>query len=234
MIHKDPLRFTLWSLSGLLFLSALIARHSELWPSTRSVIGPFGILTAVIIFGLVLDRLGVFRFMAGILLPKRIPPSPAFAILLVFTAVVSGLVNIDVAVVVAMPLALEISLDQHLPAQPLALSIAITANSASFLLPTSNLTTLLVLSRSSIPAVSYVKESWLPWILVVTLTIGALCLALGKSKGPRATRAAKQHALAISMLLDLLPMFIAAAAVRALFDGSLDLAWRLSRSARNR
>ena len=43
---------------------------------------------------------------------------------------------------------------------------AITANAASFLLPTSNLTNLLVLSRSPLPMWTYLGESWVAWLAV--------------------------------------------------------------------
>src|SRR6266436_4488358 len=77
-----------------------------------------------------------------------------------------------VAVVVAMPAALEAARRHGLPAGRLAVAVAITANAASFLLPTSNITSLLLLGRTSPPALAYLRGSWLAWLLVVAVTVG--------------------------------------------------------------
>jgi len=59
--------------------------------------------------------------------------------------VLSALVNLDVAVVVAMPVALRAGQRLDLPAGRLGIAVAMVANAASFFLPTSNLTNLLLL-----------------------------------------------------------------------------------------
>jgi hypothetical protein len=63
---------------------------------------------------------------------------------LAFTAVVK-LVNLDVAVVAAMPVALRAAGQHRMPAGRLAVAVEVTANAASFLLRTANITCLLLL-----------------------------------------------------------------------------------------
>jgi Na+/H+ antiporter NhaD/arsenite permease-like protein len=57
---------------------------------------------------------------------------------LILVALISGLINLDVAVVVAMPVALRVAGRTGLPSSGFAIAVAITANAASILLPTSN------------------------------------------------------------------------------------------------
>jgi len=66
--------------------------------------GPFGTVAAIILAAALADRLGAFRKLAGALIPDR-GPRAACAAVLAFTALLSALVNLDVAVVVAMPTA---------------------------------------------------------------------------------------------------------------------------------
>jgi Na+/H+ antiporter NhaD/arsenite permease-like protein len=125
--------------------------------------------------------------------PRRPPPSSwtrrwrsrhaGAGPVLVFAALLSALVNLDVAVVVAMPVALRAARRRDLPSGWLTAAVAVTANATSFLLPTSNITTLLVLSRAPLSTGAYVEDSWLPWLLVTAVTIGALTVALGQRGG---------------------------------------------------
>ncbi len=133
----------------------------------------------------------------------------------------SALVNLDVAVVVATPVALQAAHGHGLPASRLAVAVAMTANSASFLLPTSNITNLLLLGRVPLPAPAYVSDSWLPWILVTAITAGPLAWWAGTTAAsPAPAAAAGPSARAAS---DLVPMFLLASAVRALLGSGLTL-----------
>jgi Na+/H+ antiporter NhaD/arsenite permease-like protein len=100
-------------------------------------------------------------------------------------------------------------------------AVAITANAASFLLPTSNITSLLLLGRTPLPALAYLRGSWLAWLLVAAVTIGSLSLWLARAgTGPaRASRAQPS----IRAVLDLVPLFAAASAIRAILAGGLAL-----------
>ena len=183
---------------------------------------------ATIIAGSVLaGRLGVFRALARLLIPGQAPRAAAAASVLAFTALLSGLVNLDVAVVIAMPVALEAAHRHRLPAGRLAMAVAITANATSFLLPSSNITSLLLLGRAPLPALSYLQGSWLAWLLVTAVTIGSLTgwLALAGTTTPaRATDARAADARPSGRAaLDLIPMFAAASAIRAILAAGITL-----------
>ena len=218
------------SLTGI----ALLLRLPLLGSAALGTLGAFATLGAVIATGLAADRLGLFRLMARTLVPARASDRLAVAGTLAFAALLSGLVNLDVAVVVAVPCALEVATARRLRPERLAAAVALTANATSFLLPTSNLTTLLVLGRSPLGAATYVTQSWAAWLLVAAVTVGALTLvtpAGGASEStPHGTgRDGAGGAGGPAALLDLLPLFAAAAAIRALLDGGVSLGGGLGR-----
>jgi Na+/H+ antiporter NhaD/arsenite permease-like protein len=193
--------------AGLLAIVATLADRRRLWPALRSTAGPFLTLAVVIGAGFLCERLGVFRVMASTFIPGRWSGIASFAAVLAFTAVVSGVINLDVSVVVAMPVALDVAAQKGLPASWPAVSVALTANASSFLLPTSNITNLLVLSRSPNPAGSYLRHSWLAWLMVATPTVLALSVLLARrSEGARPTPTAP--ATRTSALQDLPAMYV--------------------------
>jgi arsenical pump membrane protein len=182
---------------------------------------PFATLAAIILASALAGRLGAFAVLARALIPARGAKTITAAAVLTFTALLSALVNLDVAVVVAMPVALQAAQRQGLPAGRLAVAVAMTANAASFLLPTSNLTNLLLLSRVPTPTPDYISDCWLPWILVTAITLGPLALWAGTAAAsPAHAATAGPSARAVS---DLVPMFLLASAIRALLGTGLAL-----------
>jgi arsenical pump membrane protein len=135
--------------------------------------------------------------------------------------VLSALINLDIAVVVALPVALQAAQRQHLPAGRLAVAVALMANATSFLLPTSNITNLLLLGHRHLATRAYLGDSWLPWILVTVITLGPLTIWAGHgTKGHARAVTVRPSARAVA---DLMPMFLIAAGIRALLGTSLAL-----------
>jgi arsenical pump membrane protein len=190
--------------------------------AATAIAGPFATLAVIILASALAGRTGAFALLARALIPARGPRVIAAAAILTLTALLSALVNLDVAVVVAMPVALQAACRQGLPAGRLAVAVAITANAASFLLPTSNITNLLLLSRMPATTPAYISHSWLPWILVTAITLTPLALWAGTAAATSLARAvtAGPPARAVS---DLVPMFLLAAAIRALLGTGLAL-----------
>jgi arsenical pump membrane protein len=211
--------------------------------AATATLGPFGTLAAIILGSVLADRLGAFAVLERALIPDRRAGIASAAAILGFTALLSALINLDVAVVIGMPVALRFSLrhpaGRGVAPDRLALSVAVTANATSFLLPTSNVTNLLLLGRVHLRAASYISESWLPWLLVTGVTVGALAVwsvapARSVSRRPVTARPATSHAtshatsdatsqLSAGMLADLLPLFLIAAGIRALLGSALAL-----------
>lgn len=186
---------------------------------------PFLTLAVVIAVGAIADRLGVFRLLAKAALSDKSPSLIASMSVLTFTAVVSGALNLDVAAVVAPPLAVRVAALKGLNPARFVVSTALTANATSFLLPSSNLTNLLVLDRSPIPVIEYVGEDWVAWLLVTALTVGLLVL-LNWPTRHRSLAMSNQsttHRALVPTILDLLLMYVIASAIRALLGGGMTL-----------
>ena len=222
----NPLAVVLWTAAVILSAVAACLRPDDLLPAAGATLGPFATLAAIITGSVLAGRLGVFGALAGFLIRGQAPRAVTAASVLAFTAVVSGLVNLDVAVVVAMPVALETARRHGLSAGRLAVAVAITANAASFLLPTSNITSLLLLGRAPLPTLAYLRGSWLAWLLVVAVTTGSLSgwaaragTAPGHAPGARPS---------LRATLDLVPMFAAASAIRAILAAGVALRGRLA------
>jgi Na+/H+ antiporter NhaD/arsenite permease-like protein len=219
---RDRLPTMLWAAAVILTAAAACLRPEALPPAARATLGPFATLAAIIAGSVLADRLGVFRILASLLIRDRAPRGVAAASVLAFTAAVSGLANLDVAVVVAMPVALQAARRHRICAGRLAVAIAVTANAASSLLPTSNITSLLLLGRVPLPLLAYVRGSWLAWLLVVAVTVGALSLWLAPAgSGPQARAAGARPS--VRAALELIPMFAAASAIRAILAAGLTL-----------
>jgi arsenical pump membrane protein len=218
---RDRLPVVLWAAAVSLTAAAACWRPQALLPAARATLGPFATLAAIIGGSVLAGRLGVFQALARLLIRDRAPRAVAAASVLAFTSVVSGLVNLDVAVVVAMPVALQAAGRHRMPAGRLAVAVAITANAASFLLPTANITSLLLLGRTPLPALAYLRSSWPAWLLVTAVTAGPLSAWLARA-GPGPARAARDRPSARTAL-DLMPMFLAASAIRALLAHGITL-----------
>jgi arsenical pump membrane protein len=189
-------------------------------PAAQATLGPFATLAAIIGAAALADRLGAFRLLAGALIPQR-PPHAAAAAVLAFTALLSALVNLDVAVVVATPVALRAAQRHRLSGGQLAVAVAITANATSFLLPTSNITNLLLLGRAPLPTPAYLHDSWLAWLLAAAVTLGPLSIWAARTTAEPARPV--QAGPSAQAALDLIPMFLAATAIRALTATALVL-----------
>ncbi|MGH3304189.1 MAG: hypothetical protein ACRDOK_21425 [Streptosporangiaceae bacterium] len=218
---RDRLTLVLWTAAVILTAIAACLRAQALLPAARDTLGPFATLAAIIAGSVLAGRLGLFRTVAGVMVPARAPRVQAAASVLAFTALVGGLVNLDVAVVVAMPVALEAAGRHRISASRMAIAVAMTANAASFLLPTSNITTLLLLRSVPLPPLAYLHGSWLAWLLVVAITVGALTIWLiPAGTGPVGSASARPSARAA---LDLIPMYAAASAIRAILAAGITL-----------
>ncbi len=237
--RTDPIRVALWAAAAVLAATTTAIMPRTAAVAARATIAPFATLAAIILGAVLADRLGAFAVLERMLIPSRRPAGVTAAAILAVTALLSALVNLDVAVVVAMPIALRASRRRRVHPWPgtalapgrLAVSVAATANAASFLLPTSNITNLLLLGRVHLSPAAYVRESWLPWLLVTAVTVAALATwSAGGRAGPRATGSATARqsraampGLSVAMVSDLIALFAIAAGIRALLGTALAL-----------
>jgi Na+/H+ antiporter NhaD/arsenite permease-like protein len=218
---RDPLRMIIFA-AGIL----LAVITAAVWPdaaasAAAATARPFATLAAIILGSVLADRLGAFRILARALIPARGAGAACAAAVLALTALLSALVNLDVAVVVGMPVAMRTARCRGLPAGRLAVAVAVMANAASFLLPTSNITSLLLLGRVPLATTAYLSDSWLAWILVTAVTLAPLAWWAASTQ-PGQARAVPARPTACAVL-DLVPLFLIATGIRALLGTGLAL-----------
>jgi arsenical pump membrane protein len=201
----------------LAIIAATLVPHAAATAAAATA-GPFATLAAIILASALAGRLGAFAVLARSLIPDRSTPVLAVAATLIFTALLSALVNLDVAVVVATPVALGAAHHHRLSAGRLAVAVAMTANATSFLLPTSNITNLLLVSHLRLSTAVYASDSWLPWILVTAITIAPLAWWAARAR-TTSVPAAGSGGPSARTASDLIPMYLLAAAIRALLGG---------------
>ena len=211
----DPVARVLGAAAGLALIVALAGRGPQaVVEAVARTWQPFAIVGAVVFVGWVGVRLRLFDRVGRRMVPKAATGALAAAAVLGWVFLLSGLTNLDVAVVAATPLALVISADRGLDGGLLALGVAQAANAGSVLLVTANLTTLLVLHPVPGGAGAYVGHVWLAWLLVALVTLAVLAPLAGRT-GARPVAVNANWSLT-RIAGDLGSMFVLASSLRTL------------------
>ncbi|MFT3772383.1 MAG: ArsB/NhaD family transporter [Minicystis sp.] len=154
-------------------LAAPAAAHAaaiQSWP-------PFVLVTGLLLIGIVADHDGLFES-AGAWL-ARLPGggAPLFAGLMGLVAVVTVVLNLDTAVAFLTPVLIHSARRRGLDDRPFLYGAVFMSNSASLLLPGSNLTNLLVLSGDPTDGLAFGARMAAPWVasvVVTTIVVGAV------------------------------------------------------------
>src|SRR4051812_38869994 len=85
--------------------------------------------------------------------------------------VTTVLLGLDTTAVLLTPVVLSMAVQLDLPPMPFALLIVWLANTASLLLPVSNLTNLLALDRLDLTSHGFASRMWLPAVVAVAVTV---------------------------------------------------------------
>ncbi len=231
--YRDGIGLAIRAAAAVFLAAALILRGPDvLMRAFGRTWEPFAVVIVVIAGGWVGVRLGFFDRLGRRVVPSSGRPVFAAMIVLGWVFVLAGLTNLDVAVVAATPLALAVAADRGLDGGLLALGVAQTANAGSILLPTANLTTLLVLGRSAGSA-TYLRMVWPAWLLVGVVTLAVLVPLVGRV-GLRPAPVNNGWSLA-RIGADLAAMVVLACSLRALIPDGLGVgsgfwsaAWKTS------
>jgi arsenical pump membrane protein len=97
--------------------------------------------------------------------------SALFLMVALLATLSTVLLGLDTTAVLLTPVVLSMAVALDLPAMPFALLTVWLANTASLLLPVSNLTNLLALHRLGLDPHEFAARMWLPAVVAVTLTV---------------------------------------------------------------
>ena len=147
--------------TGLLPWRDAVAETRELGPT-------IGFLAAVLLLAHLAGEHGVFRY-AGALTARISGRSPARLLAAVFMAasLTTAVLSLDATVVLLTPVVLATAARTGARPRPAAYASAHLANSASLLLPVSNLTNLLAFAASGLTFVGFAAVMALPWLAVI-------------------------------------------------------------------
>lgn len=132
-------------------------------------------LAAILVVGDLCEAAGVFRW-AGEQMGRGSGGSGRRLLLLVFVAasVVTAVLSLDATVVLLTPVVLATARTVRVPAKPHLYASAHLANSASLLLPVSNLTNLLALRASGLSFLTFALLMVVPWLVVIGIEYGVM------------------------------------------------------------
>ncbi|MVU79606.1 arsenic transporter [Nocardia sp. ET3-3] len=97
-----------------------------------------------------------------------------FLLCVLFASITTIVLNLDTTAVLLTPVMLALAIPARIPPLPLAMTTLWLANTASLLLPVSNLTNLLAADRVALNATGFAARMWLPQLLSIAVTM--VCL----------------------------------------------------------
>jgi arsenical pump membrane protein len=129
-----------------------------------------GFLAAVLVLARLCDDEGLFRA-AGAAMARRSSGNQQRLLAMVFVvaAATTAILSLDATVVLLTPVVLATARALRVPARPHAYATAHLANSASLLLPVSNLTNLLAFGAAGLSFLHFAAVMALPWLAAIAV-----------------------------------------------------------------
>jgi arsenical pump membrane protein len=155
--------------AGLLIAFGVISWHDAAAEAGR-LLTVVGFLAAVLVLARLCDDEGLFRA-AGAAMARSTSEDQRrlLAMVFVIAAATTAILSLDATVVLLTPVVLATARALRVPARPHAYATAHLANSASLLLPVSNLTNLLAFGAAGLTFVHFTAVMALPWFAAVAV-----------------------------------------------------------------
>ncbi|WP_458682651.1 SLC13 family permease [Prescottella equi] len=156
--------------AALVALAVGVVTPSQAWDEITALAPTVGFLAAILVLAHLADAHGVFTWVAGVLTrtggghPRRLL-ALVFAVATATTAVLS----LDATVVLLTPVVIRAARALRVSVRPGAYATAHLSNSASTLLPVSNLTNLIAFSATGLTFVHFTTVMALPWLVTVVI-----------------------------------------------------------------
>ncbi|MEV5752344.1 SLC13 family permease [Actinoallomurus sp. NPDC052308] len=143
---------------------------SQAWAQTRTLLPVVGFLAAVLALAQLCDDEGLFRA-AGDLVARACHGRPVRLLAGVFAvaSLVTAVLSLDATVVLLTPVVFVTAARVGVRPRPYVYACTHLANSASLLLPVSNLTNLLAFAASGLSFARFAGLMALPWLVVIAV-----------------------------------------------------------------
>jgi arsenical pump membrane protein len=148
----------------------MLAAAGQVWP-------PFVLVAGLLLIGTVAAADGLFETIGTRLARAPLRPRALLVALLALVAVVTAVLNLDTSVVFLTPVLVYAARRRGLDERPFLYGSVFMSNSASLLLPGSNLTNLLVLRHDSVSGAGFALAMFPAWLVACALTAAFLALA---------------------------------------------------------
>jgi arsenical pump membrane protein len=165
--HRWPEAVVAVPAAGLLIAFGIISWHDAAAEVSR-LLPVVGFLAAVLVLARLCDDEGLFRAAGAAMAGSTSGGQQRLlATVFVMAAATTAVLSLDATVVLLTPVVLATARALRVPARPHAYATAHLANSASLLLPVSNLTNLLAFGAAGLSFVHFTAVMTLPWLAVI-------------------------------------------------------------------
>jgi arsenical pump membrane protein len=210
--------------AGLLIAVGVIPWHDAAAEVSR-LLPVVGFLAAVLVLARLCDDEGLFRA-AGAAMARSNSGDQRRLLVTVFViaAATTAILSLDATVVLLTPAVLATARALRVPARPHAYATAHLANSASLLLPVSNLTNLLAFGAAGLSFVHFTAVMTLPWLAAIAVEFVLLRWIFARELSVEPTHDAVPEAIQVPVfVLIVLALTLAGFAVTSVFG--LSPAW---------
>jgi len=159
----------------------MLAAAGQVWP-------PFVLVAGLLLIGTVAAAAGLFEAIGTCLARAPLRPRALLVALLGLVAVVTAVLNLDTSVVFLTPVLVHAARRRGLDERPFLYGSVFMSNSASLLLPGSNLTNLLVLRHNSVSGAGFALGMLPAWLVACALTGAFLTLVYRLEDGQQDER----------------------------------------------
>lgn len=187
------------------------------WAEVRTLFPVVAFLAAVLALAHLCDAEGLFAA-AGALMARSARGRPQRLLVAVFlvASTVTAVLSLDATVVLLTPVVFATAAQSRVRAKPFVYACTHLANSASVLLPISNLTNLLAFTASGLSFAHFAGLMALPWVAVVAIEYVVLRrffaadLAVGSTPRPPAAGAGVVSPVTVTVVVATLAGFVVA------------------------
>ncbi|MEI4271874.1 SLC13 family permease [Klenkia sp. LSe6-5] len=161
---------------GALVLAAVgVVGWGQAWDTVREIAPTAGFLVVILLLSDLADREGLFGWSAAVT-ARRAGRSPQGLLVRVvaLSAVVTAVLSLDATVVLLTPVVLATAARMRVPARPHAYAAGHLSNSASLLMPVSNLTNLLAFAATGLTFLHFTALMAAPWVVAVLVEYAVL------------------------------------------------------------
>jgi arsenical pump membrane protein len=171
--------------AGLLIAIGAISLHDASDEIGR-LLPVVGFLGAVLVLAKLCDDEGLFHA-AGVAMARTSAGNPRRLLVMVFViaATITAILSLDATVVLLTPVVLATARTLSIPARPHMYATAHLANTASLLLPVSNLTNLLAFTAAGLSFGRFTAVMTLPWLAAVIVEFFVLRWLFAKELTPQ-------------------------------------------------